>query len=169
MRAEAELVVREVAGDAPLTQTRTAFMRYAGQGYEIPVVIDDGPVTAELMKSGFEAAYRQLYGRTIPNTPIEVLTWAVRIAAPSKPVVRVTPAGVRRDIATSEGRSVFDASSGERCEYAIIDRQSLAAGDHVVGPALIMEAQTTTVISSVFDADIDSAGNIVLSRKEPTA
>ena len=41
MRAEAEPIVRRGAGAAPLTETRSAFMRYRGQGHEIAVRVAD--------------------------------------------------------------------------------------------------------------------------------
>ena len=47
MRAEAEPIVRRGAGDAPLTETRSAFMRYRGQGHEIAVPLPARPYGAE--------------------------------------------------------------------------------------------------------------------------
>jgi N-methylhydantoinase A len=48
----------------------------------------------------------------------------------------------------------------------MIDRDEVAPGAVVPGPALIVEAQTTTVVTPRFDAHIDASGNIVLTRKD---
>jgi N-methylhydantoinase A len=62
-------------------------------------------------------------------------------------------------------RAVYDAAARRRLDYHVIDRDALTAGAFVEGPALIVEAQTTTVVTSRFDAQIDAAENIVLTRK----
>src|SRR6185295_780684 len=47
MRAEAEAIVRRGEPDAPLTESRSAFMRYRGQGHEIAVKLPARPYRAE--------------------------------------------------------------------------------------------------------------------------
>ena len=39
-----------------------------------------------------------------------------------------------------------------------------APGDHLSGPALIIEPQTTTFVSADFSANMDGGGNIWLNR-----
>ena len=80
MRAEAEAIVRRGAPTAPLVETRSAFMRYRGQGHEITVPL---PVRDFYAKDGaqlrlaFEDAYRRLYHRTIPGVEVEALSWVL--------------------------------------------------------------------------------------------
>ena len=68
------------AGDAPLTETRSAFMRYRGQGHEIAVPLpaptyrDDDAASC---CAAFEEAYRRLYSRVIPGVEVEVLSWVM--------------------------------------------------------------------------------------------
>ena len=61
---------------------------------------------------------------------------------------------------------MFDTGVGRRVDYAVHQRQVLAPGDSIKGPALIVEAETTTVVPSSFDATINAVGQIVLTRKE---
>ena len=69
MRAEAEAVVRRGAPDALLTEQRSAFMRYRGQGHEIAVALPVRDFTAAdraaITVALFEDAYRRLYSRPI--------------------------------------------------------------------------------------------------------
>ncbi|MGA8551085.1 MAG: hydantoinase/oxoprolinase family protein, partial [Stellaceae bacterium] len=70
MRGEAEGVVRCGAPDARLTETRSAFMRYRGQGHEIAVPLPTKPYAAAdaaTLRAAFEDAYRRLYSRIIPG------------------------------------------------------------------------------------------------------
>jgi N-methylhydantoinase A len=62
-------------------------------------------------------------------------------------------------------REVFDSATEETVEAPVYDRADLAPGCRIAGPALIVEDQTTTVVSSSFEASVNSLGYIVLTRK----
>ena len=83
MRSEAAAVVEAGSGGAPLEVTRTAFMRYRGQGHEIEVGVPrralDAAGVAHLV-AAFEADYTRLYGRIVPGVAIEVMNWSVRVS-----------------------------------------------------------------------------------------
>jgi N-methylhydantoinase A len=169
MQHEAERIVRQATSTLPRTETRSAFMRYAGQGHEIPVplparTLRDGD--DKLLRNAFEAAYRALYHRIIPSAAVEILSWTVRVSAPA-------PAGSHR-VAVSKGataaastgvRTIFDHR--ERCPISVpvYNRESLHAGWRVKGPAVIVEDETATLVTEVFDASIDADGAIVLERR----
>jgi N-methylhydantoinase A len=171
MRAEAEAIVRRGEPTAPLTETRSAFMRYRGQGHEIAVPL---PVRAyreadatELLDA-FETAYRRLYSRVIPGVEVEVLSWVLLLSGPA-PVndgdpppepPRYTPQPARR-------RPVFDSDSADFIEVAIYERAALVPGAVIAGPAIIVEDETSTVVSRAFDARIDAYGYIELTRRVP--
>jgi N-methylhydantoinase A len=59
---------------------------------------------------------------------------------------------------------MFDPRTSKRVEVPVLHRAQMRPGDSVAGPALITEAQTTTVVSSSFNATIDARGYIVMSR-----
>src|SRR5262249_28034820 len=87
MRSEAEAVVRRGAPEASLTEQRSAFMRYRGQGHEIGVQLPVRELTAAdqpLLTELFETAYRRLYSRSIPGVEIEILSWVLTLSAPSE-------------------------------------------------------------------------------------
>ena len=62
-------------------------------------------------------------------------------------------------------QSFFDPDSEQRTDVPVYLRSDLVPGAHITGPALITEDQTTTVITSSFDATIDSRRYIVLTRR----
>ncbi|RVB99852.1 hypothetical protein EN884_36380, partial [Mesorhizobium sp. M7A.F.Ca.AU.001.01.1.1] len=48
---------------------------------------------------------------------------------------------------------------------AIIERADLSPGDRISGPAVIVERETSTVVTTLFDAALQSDGSILLIRK----
>ena len=169
MRAEAEPIVRRGAGDAALTETRSAFMRYRGQGHEIAVSLparayhnDD----ATALRTAFEEAYRRLYSRIIPGVEVEILSWVLLLSAPP-PAPGETSAPTVEPYAPQPvaSRQVFDPETGEFVEVAIHARRELKPGAAIPGPAVIVEDETSTVVSRLFEAHIDGFGYIELARR----
>jgi N-methylhydantoinase A len=170
MRAEAEAIVRQGAGDALLSETRSAFMRYRGQGHEISVPL---PVRAyreddaAAFYAAFEQEYRRLYSRVIPGVEVEVLSWVLLLSAPvpgengaaSRSPKTYAPKPARR-------RPVFDPETGEFIDVAIHERRDLKPGAVIPGPAVIIEDETSTVVTRLFDAGIDAFGYIEMARRE---
>ena len=60
---------------------------------------------------------------------------------------------------------MFDPDSADFVEVAIHERSALAPGAIIPGPAIIVEDETSTVISRLFDARIDARGYIELTRR----
>ncbi len=169
MRAEAEAIVRLGAPDAELSETRSAFMRYRGQGHEIAVPVPGGVYgegDAARLLEAFEAAYRRLYSRVIPGVEVEVLSWVVLLSAPVPEFDGpMPPAPARHRVEARQRRPVFDSETGEFVEVAIHQRAALAPGAVVTGPAVIVEDETSTVVSRAFDAEINALGYIELVRR----
>ena len=169
MRAEAEGVVRRGAPDAELSEQRSSFMRYRGQGHEIAVEIpvrdfmaSDRSILAEL----FEAAYRRLYSRSIPGVDIEILSWVVSLRAPAEGRLAAEAAEHRAEASPLSRRDVFDPDSGGFIDTPIYWRADLAPGVRIPGPAVIAEDETSTVVSPAFEARIDRFGYIELKVRE---
>ncbi|MEM9046173.1 MAG: hydantoinase/oxoprolinase family protein [Pseudomonadota bacterium] len=169
MEAEALEVVRAGAPSAPIEQQRTAFMRYRGQGHEIEIALPDGPIRAgdlAELKARFDAAYSDQFSRPVPGMVIEILNWSLRLAtveASPNPASQPTAASLpdplsRREIRCDVSQTPVDAP--------LYWRTDLPLGTALSGPALIAEAQTTTLVSADFRAEIDSAGNLHLIKKE---
>lgn len=167
MRAEAESIVRRGAPDTDLSEQRSAFMRYRGQGHEIGVQLPSRAFTAadqvgiiEL----FEAAYCRLYSRAIPGVEIEVLSWVLTLSARSEGEL-ARPVATEPNRPKPRGRRpVFDPNTGEFQEVPIFWRADLKPGAELKGPAVIAEDETSTVVSSLFTARIDRYGYIELTR-----
>ena len=170
MQAEAQAVVAAGAPDAELVESRLAYMRYQGQGHEIGVPL---PVRrmqaedAEVLRAAFDEAYTGLYGRTIPGLDVEILTWTLTVSTVVPDPLPMH--GVGSDVAPPESpprRQIFDPGRAQHIEAPVYRRADLEPGTRIPGPALIVEEQTTTVVSPTFDATIDGLGYIVLDRRQ---
>jgi len=171
MRAEAEAVVRLGTDSDALTESRTAFMRYRGQGHEIAVPLgneDFNDDDAETLTKAFEAEYHRLFGRVIEGLAVEVMTWTLALGTKAGlPEQVIDPARADR-IAPASTRSVLNTMSGQFEDVGVVERTSLSPGDGIAGPVLIVEDETTTYVSARFDARINALGYIVLSAKDPS-
>jgi N-methylhydantoinase A len=165
MRQEAEGVVRLAAPDETLVETRQAFMRYRGQGHEIAVALPntdfDSGATAEMRKR-FEETYATVFGRVIPKLEVEILTWTLSLAT-ARPLPKPAPEPKAAGTPQASGsRELIDPATGQRAQAAVHERESLAPGMALDGPALIVEDGTTTVVPQGFRARINSLKQIVL-------
>ena len=166
MRREAAAVVTGATSE-PLDETCRAYMRYVGQGFEIAVdvpALDGSGDVRTGFAAAFEDAYRALYGRTIPGGEVEILSWTLALATRRLKPHR-TPQPARKREARPDCRvSLFDASQGTPIEAALYRRESLAPGDWYAGPALIVESQTTTVVTGDFGGVVNDLGHLYLDR-----
>ena len=167
MNAEARAVVEQGSSAQVLNEARHAYMRYVGQGHEIAVplpVEDYNEEHAQAFLRAFEDVYTRLYGRTIGGVDVEVLSWTLTISAAAKHRDEKTDKPHSSVAGTSQRQSFFDPCTGKRSDVPVYQRTQMKAGHSISGPALITEDQTTTVITSAFDAAIDAHGYIILSR-----
>ena len=154
-----------------LETERWAYMRYAGQGWEIPVPVDATPfdvVGGELLANKFEKAYEEFFGRAIAGLAVEAIGWSVRVATPRATVHRVQRVAASRDVAPDRTRRVYDAASDSTTDAGVVQRHALDVGDQVVGPAVIVETQTTTLLSSTQRAVMQPDGCLLVTRTDGT-
>ncbi|MEP2782842.1 MAG: hydantoinase/oxoprolinase family protein [Pseudoruegeria sp.] len=168
LEQEATSFVKAGAGEADTTTQLTAFMRYAGQGWEIPVVLPyrtfvDADKTVIL--ATFEAAYRNLFGRVIDGLGIEITNWSLVVASvlsETSPVVRHISGASARTLRT---RQFFDAALRKTVDALEVDRTAMTPGQAVEGPAIIVESETTTIVTSGYRAVGQGDGSLRLIQK----
>jgi N-methylhydantoinase A len=168
MAGEATRVVRAGTPIGPLIVRRAAFMRYHGQGHEIEIELPDRSLGIDdlaVLKAAFEAEYSRQFSRIVPGMSIEILNWGLSVSGPTPELARVRQSATSKHFEPSEYKSIVCDITGEPVDAAIIPRDALNPGDMVAGPALIVEPQTTTLVSADFNAQIDGNGNIWLTRR----
>jgi N-methylhydantoinase A len=154
---------------APTFERRLAFMRYVGQGHEIAVALPDGPLTGEsvvAIRAAYDAEYARLYDRRVPGSDIEVMSYAVMISTETPPPPPPLPAPAPSVPVQARQQIVRDTESGEEAAWAIYDRAALAPGATFQGPAIVAEDETSTLVGPRWQARIDAAHNIILTRRQ---
>ena len=172
MRAEALAVVEAGAAGRPLEETRTAFMRYVGQGHEVgvelPVRIHTprlGLDAPDVLLAAFEDEYRRLYERSIPYLEVEILTWVLLVStADEAPIPAVEPGQAAAPPPPSGQRRIVDTVTGEPFTAPVYQRRDLPPGTQFNGPAVIVEDDTATVVSGRFRAQVHPLNYLVLER-----
>lgn len=155
------------AGGKTTTVEATAFMRYVGQGWEIPVPLPAGTSNvpdAAQFRTLFEAAYTRFFGRPVEGLAIEIVSWSANASA--KTELSAPPAAIaaQRTVEPGSRRGMFDPTTQRFIEAGVFERDRLALGDHIVGPAIIVERETATVVPSSFDALVLNDGCIRVTR-----
>ena len=167
------LVAEGSQSNQRLQTRRRAFMRYMGQGYEIAVDLPESQnFDVQSLRARFEAAYTELYTRSIPNLAIEVLSWTLSLAdhsqaqlAPGGPAAM----GERSDQATVDLHwQLFDPESATTQSATCIARSQLKIDDWLDGPALVTEAQTTTFVPTGARVQQTALGDLIIQYRDYT-
>jgi N-methylhydantoinase A len=116
-----------------------ADMRYRGQGYEIPVPWEEG------LEERFNALHEQLYGFRMPNTASEIVN------------LRAVGTGDRPEPELPE-----QEPQSNSLQPGTYERAGLHAGTRILGPAIVTEFDSTTVILDGYVAEIDRHFNLLI-------
>ena len=145
---------------------RTADLRYVGQAYEVSVPVRSGPLDAAAVAeavAAFHAQHLQLYAHNHPDKPVEFVSARLaaigRMGAPELPPA--PPGG--EAAAPFERRPVYFEETGDWVETAVYDRAALGPGARFEGPAIVEQADATTVIHPGQSASVDSFGNLLIA------
>ncbi len=168
LETEATGFVRTCDAEAPIKAEYKVYMRYTGQGWEIPIELTAAQAAnpdAATFQALFEADYTTLFGRTVAGMDIEITVWAVNATteAAKADAIGETPDGSPGKVETS--RALFDPVQGVASDAAVVLRGTLNPGDTVVGPALITEDETTIVVPNSRTAIARPDGTIDITEK----
>ena len=168
LETEATGFVRTCDATAPIHSEYKVYMRYTGQGWEIPISLTEAQAAnpdAATFQSLFEADYTTLFGRTVAGMDIEITVWAVNATtdAATADALADTPAGKPATIDST--RAAFDPALAATTQAVVVQRKMLRPGDTVAGPALITEDETTIVIPASRQAIARPDGTIDITEK----
>lgn len=167
MVREAEEVVAAGSFGAPTTQTRIAFMRYVGQGHEIPVALPARTLVADdvaAIRAAYDVEYSRFYDRPVPGSDVEIMSYAVVVATVAEAAPAVAAAPGRNEAQAVRVQRVRDSVTGEVADWAIYDRASLTPGAVLAGPAIVAEDETSTLVGAGWTASVTAQGYIELVR-----
>jgi N-methylhydantoinase A len=157
---ELEAEAREAFKDegARPSLTRTADLRYHGQGFELQVDWGRDAVAR------FHRLHERSYGYADTTRSVEIVTLRVKAVTKTHRPRQVSARLERGDGAQARIASHRLFESGRWRRAALYDRALLRPGDRFLGPAVIVELSATTYLPTGWSAVIDGFSNIVLTR-----
>tara|TARA_R110002012_G_scaffold60951_6_gene159750 strand:- start:1779 stop:3860 length:2082 start_codon:yes stop_codon:yes gene_type:complete len=167
LEAEATGFVRSCDATAPIKAEHKIYMRYVGQGWEIPVSLTAAQAAhpdAETYLKLFEADYTRLFGRVVDGLDIEITVWSVNAATPTATVTLVKPLTEVTSAKSADHRQMFDTALGNMTTAQVTARSGLVPGDRICGPAIITEDETTIIIPSSRRATVQNDGTVDIER-----
>jgi len=170
-----EGVLSKLAGDARnevtgqgVPQESIAILRHAHLRYEgtdTAVIVDFGSL--EEMVRQFEAGYRQRFSFLMPGRALVVEAVSAEATGSGAPVRETFAALPPRHGPAMSDRKARLFSGGAPHEAPVYRRDILRPGDTISGPAVIAEANATTVIEPQWQAQVTPLNHLVLTRAVP--
>jgi len=149
MEKEATRFVRQCDKDAKILADHKVYMRYSGQGWEIPIDLTaqqaanpDATTYFEL----FKKEYENLFGRAVEGMEVEITVWSVNAYTQVDRAERVKAPSSQVDVLGQSTRNLFDPGLGKSVSAKIIERDTLDAGHSVQGPCVVVEEETAIVV-----------------------
>jgi N-methylhydantoinase A len=165
-RAELE---QEGLPSGRMTARRFLDVRYVGQSFELTV---DYPTSrssrsseglARAISDSFYRAHLQRFGYADRNEPVEIVNLRLKLDLPvDKPDLQLE-SGAGSGTAQAEMERVDVVYREGELETPLYNRDLLSTGDRIVGPALVVQMDTTTVVPPGWLGDVDAYGNLLLT------
>ena len=155
--------------DAPPTIERSLDLRYSGQGYELPVAIGNGNLSAHDLAAAaarFHAEHKVLHGHCAPDQPVEVMSYRVR-ARVAVPKFEFTPVREDRQPAAPDAVKTMQTrlSDGSLHSVPVYARDQLRPGQAMAGPAIVRQLDATTLLPPGWTARVDGYRNLILEAR----
>jgi N-methylhydantoinase A len=151
LKEEATGFVRTCDAERQILTEFKVYMRYTGQGWEIPIALTEDQATApdaETFQTLFEAEYTKLFGRPVVGLDVEITVWSVNATTPPDEVTSIDAPHDRREAKTMGQRAVFDPAKSAYQQAAMVSHGDMEPGAVIQGPAVVTEDETTIIVPS---------------------
>jgi N-methylhydantoinase A len=155
LKAEATGFVRTCNAVSPILSEFKVYMRYTGQGWEIPIALTEDQAMnpdAATFEARFIEDYTKLFGRPVAGMDIEITVWSVNATTPPEKVARVDETSGTAQATTVGGRDLFDGAAGKFLSADVVNRSDMSTGERAVGPVAVVENETTIIVTASRDA-----------------
>ena len=141
--------------------------RYQGQNYEVKVEME--AIHSNGLKEFlilFHKMHEKEYGYDIPDRAVEIVNCRLQ-AIGSVPKVQQRPQEKKGSLEDAEigKRKVYFGSAFGWVDTSIYSRSALPIEENFLGPAIIEEMSSTTVVLPEQSVEVDSFGNIIIEIK----
>lgn len=144
-------------------------VRYYRQGYEIPVEITIQDIKSQglaILRSIFDDIHEKIYGFKM-DTELEIVNIrSIAIGTVDSPKIPVSEEGMvdsANAIIDAEHQAYFE---GAFLQTPIYDRTLLMPNNKIVGPAIIVQKDSTTLVLPNYVAEVDLQMNLLIYGEE---
>jgi N-methylhydantoinase A len=152
---------------------RALDMRYVGQEHSVTVDIPSQHFDTrdrKAIKALFDTVHAQRYGTSAPSEPAEIASLRTTVTGiVEKPDLEQIAPGEKapsKDALTGIRKAYFEEAGGF-VDTPTFARTALLAGNRILGPALIEEHASTTVVPPNDCVEVDAIGNLVITISGP--
>ncbi|MFT5785099.1 MAG: N-methylhydantoinase A [Ascidiaceihabitans sp.] len=171
LQDEATGFVRSCDKTSEILSEFKVYMRYTGQGWEIPIALTVEQAMAPdagTFLHLFETDYAALFGRTVDGMDVEITVWAVNATTPSEKVAQIALAQDAGSAKSSGTRALFDPALAAVTDAQIVLRDGMTTGQSVQGPAVVTEDETTIIVPTSRQVIAQPDGTIDMTTKGTT-
>ncbi|MEO8937748.1 MAG: hydantoinase B/oxoprolinase family protein [Burkholderiaceae bacterium] len=158
-----DALIEQGVETARIVTLRRLHLRY--DGTDSALTVDAGDVPS--MRAAFETQYRRRYSFLMPHR--ELIVEAISVEAIGKADAAdeavVVPAPRHGPLTASHRVRMYGAGSWH--DAALYVRDTLRSGDRIDGPAIIAEANATTIVEPGWRAEVTALDHIVMTRVTP--
>lgn len=161
-------VVAEAVSPQQIAFSVRAELRYQGQGLELAIVMPEGKNFADSFNElgvAFTDRYQALIGFTLDDIAIELVSLSVS-ARERRNLEPTRDDHSHPDNGSQHTRAIYDLDAAASLAYQVIDRRALN-GQAIDGPAVLPEAQTTTLVRPGWSVKKSAQGHLVMERAAP--
>jgi N-methylhydantoinase A len=168
LQDEATGFVRSCDATSDIISEFKVYMRYTGQGWEIPISLSVEQAMlpdADTFLKLFEADYSALFGRTVDGMDVEITVWSVNATTPPEQVAQIALASDTGAATVAGQRALFDPALATVSDAQVVLRNDMKTGQTVQGPAVVTEDETTIIVPSSRQVTAQPDGTIDMTTK----
>ncbi len=168
LQDEATGFVRSCDATSDIISEFKVYMRYTGQGWEIPISLTAEQAMApdaDTFLELFEADYSALFGRTVDGMDVEITVWSVNATTPPEQVAQIALASDTGAATVAGQRALFDPALAAVTDAQVVLRDDMKTGQTVQGPAVVTEDETTIIVPSSRQVTAQPDGTIDMTTK----
>lgn len=150
-----------------LEEQRTLGMRYVGQNYELQIGVNGSAgrdVVAGALRQ-FHSEHQRLYGYSQPHAPVQGISYRLTLTIPSRNTALTSVFSPTQPVAGGDAtRPIYFRALGGWHPTPVVQRATTTFTQHVSGPLLIEQDDTTVLLTPDWTVVEDEWGNLIASR-----
>jgi N-methylhydantoinase A len=140
-------------------------MRFVGQEYTLTIPADKEATRltadADTLRATFIREYERTFGHSMDEA-VEIVSVRATLRTPLPRRAEKPPVSENGRAGPASAIEAYSFTLGEHTEFAVFERDSLAVGSRLAGPAIVLEPTATTYVDAQFSLEVDQTGTLFI-------